>query len=55
MANIGTGGKDKQTFLFMHFFINGKKLKKVVFVPISQGQAIIQQLKMYNPNIKIGA
>ena len=55
MTNMGIGGTGEDIFLFMHFFVNGKKLKKVVFVPISQGQAIIQQLKMYNPNIKIGA
>lgn len=55
MTNMGIGGKDAHSFLFMHFFVNGRKLKKAFFIPAAQGQAIVQQLKMYNPNIRIGA
>ena len=55
MTNMGIGGTGEDIFLFMHFFVNGRKLKKAFFIPAAQGQAIVQQLKMYNPNIRIGA
>ena len=54
MTNMGVGGRAPQTYLFMHFLVNGKKLKKSVSVPQEQGQAIVRQLQMYNPAIKIG-
>ena len=54
MTNMGTGSMGSRPYLYMHFVVNGKKLKKSVELPQEQGQAIVQQLKAYNPNIKIG-
>ena len=54
MTNAGAGSRNDGGYLFMHFLINGKKKKKSINMPPAQAQSIVQQLKAYNPNIKIG-
>ena len=54
MVATGSGELGSRSFLYMHFMVDGKKLKKSLDMPEDQADAIVVQFKKFNPNVKVG-